>query len=57
MDTVIVPEPDPQQRAALELALVRLGDGEDADTASRSVWWEAGVAENLEDGAGDDGVR
>jgi hypothetical protein len=57
METVIVPEPDPQQRAALELALVRLGDGEDADTASRSVWWEAGVAENLEDGAGDDGVR
>jgi hypothetical protein len=57
MDIVIVPEPDAQDRAVVELALVRLGAGDDADTASPSVWWEAGVEENLEDGAVDDGVR
>jgi hypothetical protein len=50
MDLLIEPEPDPEQREAFELALAKLGPAE-----PRSEWWEAGVAENLENGAVGDG--
>jgi hypothetical protein len=54
MELVVVPEPDPQEREAVELALAGLlARGEDG-SASRSAWWRSGVAENLDDTSSDE---
>jgi hypothetical protein len=57
VDLTIVPEPDPQQRKAVELALTRLLDGNRSKSVARSAWWEAGIAEDVEDDAGEDCFR
>jgi hypothetical protein len=54
MDVLIDPEPDAEQREAVELALADLLARDEASAPSRSNWWKAGVAENLEDGAPDE---
>jgi hypothetical protein len=54
MGLTIDPEPDADQREAVELALAELLPGGEATGACRSAWWRAGVAESLEDGTLDD---
>lgn len=46
MDLEIKPEPSPEEREALELALARLLAQPDDP---RSAWWREGVGENLSD--------
>jgi hypothetical protein len=55
MDLVIEPEPDAEQREAVELALTKLFGRVEAGQAFRSAWWTAGVSENFEGGAFEDG--
>jgi hypothetical protein len=54
MELVVFPEPDPQEREAVELALAGLVAAREDDAASRSAWWRAGVAENLDDTSSDE---
>jgi hypothetical protein len=53
MEIEIVPEPTPEERAAIELALARA-----AQTAApaRCAWWQAGIEEALA-GPDDDELR
>ena len=44
------PEPTPEERAALEIALARLLQ---PPTQPRSAWWRRGIEESLEDGEAD----
>jgi hypothetical protein len=57
MELIVVPEPGPGEREAVELALARLLDGSDSRPAIRGAWWEAGIAENVDDDAVDDRFR
>jgi hypothetical protein len=54
MDLVIDPQPDAEQREALELALAGLAADHKSARGSRSAWWKAGVAESIDEGALDD---
>jgi hypothetical protein len=47
MDVVIEPQPSPEEREAIELALARLQDDE-LPPEYRSPWRRAGIAENVE---------
>jgi hypothetical protein len=49
MQLEIVPEPSSEERVAIVAALERTR----AEADSRDDWWRAGVAENLEEGAGE----
>jgi hypothetical protein len=48
VDVVIEPEPSPEEREAIELALGRLLEDEAVPPAYRSAWRRAGIAENVE---------
>ena len=48
MEAEIRPEPSPEERRALELALERLLAGPALPAAYTSGWREAGIAENIE---------
>ena len=48
MELQIRPQPDPAERAAIEIALERLLSGPDVPGAYTSGWREAGIAENIE---------
>jgi hypothetical protein len=50
VDAEIRPEPTPDERRALELALERLLAGPALPAAYTSGWREAGIAENIEFG-------
>jgi hypothetical protein len=47
----IDPEPEPDERAALEQALARLRAA--AAAPERSAWWRAGARENVAEAAGE----
>ena len=47
MEFVTRPEPEPEERDAVALALERLLDGDDLPPAYRSRWRAVGIAENL----------
>jgi hypothetical protein len=49
VDFLISPEPDPEEREALAVALERLLPAADVPTAYGSMWRSAGIAENLGD--------
>jgi hypothetical protein len=54
MEPEIRPEPSPEERAAILLALEQLL-AEDARTpGNRSAWREAGIRENLDDSVDDE---
>ena len=48
MDFVARPEPDPEAREAIELALERLLDVDELSPAYRSRWRAEGIAANLD---------
>ena len=48
MDFIARPEPDPEAREALSLALGRLLAGDEPPPAYRSGWRAEGIAENLD---------
>jgi hypothetical protein len=50
MEIEIVPEPTPEERAAIELALARAAQA----ASGRGAWWQAGIEEAL---AGSDDVE
>ena len=52
MEFITRPEPDPEERKAVALALERLFAAEELPLAYASRWRAAGIAENL-DGEGD----
>jgi hypothetical protein len=54
VDFLVSPEPDPEEREALALALERLLPAADVPPAYRSRWRSAGIDENLGD---DDDLR
>ena len=47
MDFIARPEPDPEVREAIALALGRLLTGDEPPPAYRSGWRAEGIAENL----------
>jgi hypothetical protein len=47
VEFVVKPEPDPEEREALMLALQRLLAGADIPPAYRSRWRRDGIVENL----------
>jgi len=49
VDFLVSPEPGPEEREALALALERLLPAVDVPTAYGSMWRRAGIAENLGD--------
>jgi hypothetical protein len=49
VDFDVEPEPTPEERAALTLALERLLAGEQVPTPYRSAWRHAGIIDNLGD--------
>jgi hypothetical protein len=49
VDLLVSPEPDPEEREALALALERLLPAADVPQAYTSRWRSAGIAENLGD--------
>jgi hypothetical protein len=49
MEPEIRPEPTPEERAAILVALERLLDDDPRAPAYRSAWREAGIRENLDD--------
>jgi len=52
----IRPEPSPEERAAILAALERLLADYSGPRAYRSAWREAGIRENLDDGAEETGI-
>lgn len=48
MDFIARPEPDPEAREALSLALGRLLAGDEPPPAYRSRWRAEGITENLD---------
>ena len=48
MDFIARPEPDPEVREAIALALGRLLTGDEPPPAYRSGWRAEGIAENLD---------
>jgi hypothetical protein len=48
MDFIAQPEPDPEAREALSLALGRLPAGDEPPLAYRSRWRAEGITENLD---------
>jgi hypothetical protein len=53
MELEIRPEPTPEERAAILVALERLFSDGAAPPAYRSAWREAGIRENLDEFADD----
>jgi hypothetical protein len=49
VDFLVSPEPDPEEREALTLALERVLPAADGPPAYASRWRSAGIAENLGD--------
>ncbi len=49
VDFLISPEPDPEEREALAVALERLLPAADVPPAYGSMWRSAGIVENLGD--------
>jgi hypothetical protein len=49
MELVLEPEPEPDQRAAVALALERLLTQDTLPAPYRSAWRAAGIAENVAD--------
>jgi hypothetical protein len=47
VELIIRPEPDPEEREALALALERLSSATEVPPAYTSRWRGAGIAENL----------
>jgi len=47
VEFLVSPEPDPEEREALALALERLLPAADVPPAYASRWWSAGIADNL----------
>jgi hypothetical protein len=52
VELIIEPEPEPDEREAVTLALERLLSGETMPDAYRSRWRDAGIAENVSDDFG-----
>jgi hypothetical protein len=48
MDVEITPQPDPAEREAIELALLRLVAGVSVHSAYTSAWRQAGLREAVE---------
>ncbi len=47
----ITPEPTPEEREALLVALAHMQEGEESSVqAQESAWWRCGVRENLGEG-------
>jgi hypothetical protein len=53
MEFVARPDPDPEEREAIELALERLLRPDELPSAYRSRWRAEGIAESLDDGEED----
>lgn len=51
MTVEITPEPTPEEREALLLALAKLNGGGDAERPSS--WWRAGILEAVDEDAGE----
>lgn len=49
MEFVLEPEPEPEERAAITLALERLLERDQLPPAYRSAWRQVAIAENVED--------
>jgi hypothetical protein len=50
MELWIEPEPGPEEREAIELALERLLDGDSLAAAYASAWRNTGIHENIDTG-------